>query len=87
LMTIDQWRDSLSEGDWVTGPALRKYGAELPEAVHVVDQTMWHPTAAVVGQIGWQRHLAGARDDLWSLVPHYVRKSAAEERQRADHSP
>lgn len=37
------------------------------------------PHATVLGQMAWQLHQAGQRDDFWTLQPRYLRASAAEE--------
>lgn len=37
------------------------------------------PMAATLGQLAWKMYQSGKRDDYWSLVPRYLRKSAAEE--------
>ena len=48
--------------------------------LHVVDESLWLPMAAAVGQLGWRDYRAGRRDDLWKLLPLYYRPSAAEEK-------
>jgi tRNA threonylcarbamoyladenosine biosynthesis protein TsaB len=87
VLTIDQWLQLLKKGDWVTGPGLIKYETNLPQTVQLVHQSLWSPTAVVVGRIGWHRYQAGHRDDLWQLVPCYIRKSAAEEKWQEGHGP
>ena len=49
----------------------------------------WHPTAAHVARLAYRDYLAGHRDDLWNLLPHYSRPSAAEEKwgRRAKKEP
>lgn len=37
------------------------------------------PMAATLGRLAWKMYQSGKRDDYWSLVPRYLRKSAAEE--------
>jgi hypothetical protein len=51
----------------------------VPDGVVVVAASAWAPQAATVGRLGYLAYQAGRRDDLWQLVPHYYRKSAAEE--------
>jgi tRNA threonylcarbamoyladenosine biosynthesis protein TsaB len=73
------WLDSLKPGDVVSGPGLKRLADRLPTGVIVVDSVLWMPTAAVVGQIGFEQHAAGRRDDVFQLVPQYFRRTAAEE--------
>jgi tRNA threonylcarbamoyladenosine biosynthesis protein TsaB len=80
LLTIDEWLHLLRKGDWVTGPGLTMTASQLPTGIQIVDRSLWPPTAAMVGRVGWSRYQAGRRDDLWQLVPCYLRKSAAEEK-------
>ena len=68
-------------GDRVTGPGLQAIGGGAAgRRVDVVDESMWQPMAAAVGQIGWREFRAGRRDDVWKLLPQYYRQSAAEEK-------
>jgi tRNA threonylcarbamoyladenosine biosynthesis protein TsaB len=80
ILTQNTWLAALRPGDNVTGPALRRIRSRLPDEVRVVPESQWQPTAEAVGQVGWQAYTSGRRDDLWQLVPHYYRQSAAEER-------
>jgi tRNA threonylcarbamoyladenosine biosynthesis protein TsaB len=73
------WLARLSNDNTVTGPGLVKLRERLPAGVVVLPETLWPATARAVGEVGWQRYEAGARDDLWALVPQYYRRSAAEE--------
>jgi len=80
LMEIDAWFDSLAEGQVVTGPVFRKLAGRLPEGVELLDQRYWPPMAATVARLAHRHYAAGRRDDVWSLVPRYSRRSAAEEK-------
>ena len=71
---------SLSPGDFVSGPALRKLAPQVPSGVHVVAEEFWRPTATAIGLLALRRYEAGERDDLWKLAPLYLRQSAAEEK-------
>ncbi len=79
LESIDAWLARLSPEIAVTGPALMSLADRIPAGVPVVDQSLWLPTAACVAEIAQLRFLAGQRDDVWTLVPLYLRRSAAEE--------
>jgi tRNA threonylcarbamoyladenosine biosynthesis protein TsaB len=80
IVAQDAWLAELRPGDRVTGPATRRVLPHLPNGVTPVPEEHWQPTAAAVGQVGWQAYRAGHRDDVWQLVPHYYRQSAAEEK-------
>jgi tRNA threonylcarbamoyladenosine biosynthesis protein TsaB len=64
----------------LTGPGLVRLVARLPPGVEALDERFWHPRAALVAQLAFRYHTLGRRDDLWKLVPHYYRRSAAEEK-------
>jgi tRNA threonylcarbamoyladenosine biosynthesis protein TsaB len=80
LLPIDLWLAELRPGMAVTGPILKKLQSRLPPDITVLDERLWHPRAAQVAQLAARDHTAGRRDDLWTLLPRYSRRSAAEEK-------
>jgi tRNA threonylcarbamoyladenosine biosynthesis protein TsaB len=64
----------------VTGPGLLRLLDRLPPGVVALDKDYWRPRAAVVGRLAARHYAQGRRDDLGKLVPHYYRRSAAEEK-------
>jgi tRNA threonylcarbamoyladenosine biosynthesis protein TsaB len=80
LLKIDPWLGGLAAGAVVTGPVLRKLVDRVPARLTLLDPQYWSPTAAAVAHLAARLHAAGRRDDLWSLVPRYFRRSAAEEK-------
>jgi tRNA threonylcarbamoyladenosine biosynthesis protein TsaB len=81
------WLGRLAPGDFVTGPGLARFVESLLPGVTPLSESLWSPTAAAVGQVGWRQYQSGDRQDAWSLVPRYFRKSAAEEsRSRPEQS-
>ena len=80
LISIDRWLQDLPAGMAVTGPALAKLASRLPAHVTTLDEKYWTPRAAMVAQLAHRQYAAGRRDDLWTLLPHYSRRSAAEEK-------
>ena len=80
LVSADAWLARLAAGGVVTGPGLAKLVDRLPAGVKALDPRLWPPTAAAVGRLACRYHTLGRRDDLWKLVPHYCRRSAAEEK-------
>ena len=73
----------LTPGVAVTGLGLQKLVGRLPSDVETIALSRWQPRAATVGQLAWRDYQAGRRDDFWTLAPHYIRPSAAEEKQTA----
>jgi tRNA threonylcarbamoyladenosine biosynthesis protein TsaB len=80
IVAQDAWLAQLQPGEGVIGPALRKLASRLPAGIVATPDHLWEPTAETVGQVAWQAHQAGHRDDLWKLAPNYFRPSAAEEK-------
>jgi len=85
IVEVVDWLAGLRSGDVVTGPMVDKLADELPPSVTAVDPTYRVPTATAVAQLAWRKYLAGQRDDPIQLVPLYLRLSAAEEKQAAQH--
>jgi tRNA threonylcarbamoyladenosine biosynthesis protein TsaB len=87
LRDFSDWIDkSVARGAWLAGPVLQKGDAQLPEGARVSDPTNWTPRARVVGALAlerWRNRSSG--NDVWSLVPVYSRKSAAEEKWHRTH--
>ncbi len=96
IVTVETWLAGLTsnaaasegraaKGIAVSGPALMKLAAKVPATVAMLDQACWRPLATTVARLAWRRYQARQvqaeqRDDLWSLAPLYLRKSAAEEK-------
>jgi tRNA threonylcarbamoyladenosine biosynthesis protein TsaB len=80
LIEADAWLHGLPPGSCVAGPVLRKLVDRLPEHVTALDPQFWFPRAGTVAQLAARRFGAGQRDDVWRLLPHYYRRSAAEEK-------
>ena len=79
VVDVEAWLENLSPGNTVTGPALAKLRARLPAEVRALDAGLWQPTAEAVGTLAWKSYSAGRRDDVFTLVPQYFRRTAAEE--------
>jgi hypothetical protein len=65
---------------------LEKLAGQLPTSDTIVEQSLWMPKASTVGQLAWRQYQSGRRDDVFALVPHYFRLSAAEEKRAAQSS-
>ena len=64
----------------LSGPGLRGLRSLVPAAIQLAPEEDWLPQAATVGQLAYRRYTAGERQDLWTLLPQYYRRSAAEEK-------
>jgi tRNA threonylcarbamoyladenosine biosynthesis protein TsaB len=80
LIAAEAWLARLAPGAVVTGPALVRLASRLPAGIRALEPRYWPPRAAAVGRLALRDYAAGRRDDLWKLVPHYFRRSAAEEK-------
>jgi tRNA threonylcarbamoyladenosine biosynthesis protein TsaB len=80
LVDLDAWLRGVPPGTSITGPILRKAAGHVPDGVPMIDSHDWAPTAAAVARVALRDYAAGRRDDVWSLLPRYSRRSAAEEK-------
>lgn len=80
IVSIDEWIAQLAPGDCVVGPVLGKLAGQLPPGVEQVEASRSQPRAPAVANLGAAALARGIEDDLWRLVPRYVRAAAAEER-------
>lgn len=80
IVPASEWLASLASGTRVSGPGLARLLDKLPAGVLVAPAEFREPTAATVGQLAHRDHQLGRRDDLWKLMPQYLRPSAAEEK-------
>jgi len=80
VVEVDDYLANLQPNTIVTGPFLEQLKERLPSNVSMADKSVWHPSAATVGQLAWLNYQSGKRDDLWTLAPKYYRQSAAEEK-------
>ena len=81
ILAADKWIDGLSSDTVVSGPALEKLAAQLPLAVRIAPRDVWLPSAEAVARLAIVKYATGQRDNVWRLVPHYLRPSAAEEKR------
>jgi hypothetical protein len=80
LVPWREWLDALPDGVALLSPLLRKRAGDVPKRLILAPESCWTPRAACVAQLAAARWAEGRRDDLWKLVPHYCRRSAAEEK-------
>ena len=80
LMEIGPWCRRLEPSVAVSGPGLGKLVEQVPPQVQIVDSQHWNPRASTVASLAVHDYEQGEQDDIWQLVPEYLRKSAAEEK-------
>jgi tRNA threonylcarbamoyladenosine biosynthesis protein TsaB len=79
IVPAEVFLDALPPETLLTGSGLAKWRDRLAGRA-VAPEAVWQPRAVTVGQLAWRDYQAGRRDDLWTLAPHYLRASAAEEK-------
>jgi len=84
ILLAADWIARLAPGDIVAGPPMAKCREQLPAGVVVVDECYWEPLALPVGRLGYELFKRGGDMNPLELVPHYYRKSAAEEKVSRD---
>lgn len=80
IVPLDAWIDGLDPEQIVTGPAVLKLQERLPDRCRLETSGRFLPTASSIAELGERAAKAGAVDDAWTLEPHYLRRSAAEEK-------
>lgn len=83
IVTRDVWLHAATPLRAVSGPALDKLPQPLDSSALVMPREYWLPQASTVGKLAAQRVKLEQYDDVWSLTPYYLRKSAAEEKAAA----
>lgn len=81
ITDLSPWLSALQPNDVVIGPAVRKLTPQLPDCIAAAGRRECEPAAAIAGRLGWCEFQSGRRDSLWTLLPHYHRGSAAEEKR------
>jgi tRNA threonylcarbamoyladenosine biosynthesis protein TsaB len=80
ILSAEAWAASLPPGAYATGPALSRFGGLVPSGRRVAPPAARSPTVEGLWRTASRLYLAGARDDLWSLEPLYLRPSSAEQK-------
>jgi tRNA threonylcarbamoyladenosine biosynthesis protein TsaB len=80
IVPVEEWIAALAPVDVVSGPGLSKLGDRVRSSCVLMPQQQWCPTAHSVAELGEQAARDGHADDVWTLEPLYLRRSAAEEK-------
>lgn len=82
LTSLEEFRENLKSAEIVTGPGVTKLQEDLG-GLALGDEQYRIPQAMEIALIGEQRLNADLTDNLWRVEPHYIRRSAAEEKADA----
>jgi tRNA threonylcarbamoyladenosine biosynthesis protein TsaB len=74
---------------WAAGPGVAKWQNQMPAEICRTEPNNWHPRAATIARLARQRWQKSTKDEpdineLWTLKPHYLRLSYAEEKRAPD---
>jgi tRNA threonylcarbamoyladenosine biosynthesis protein TsaB len=83
IVAAQSWLAERAPGEVVGGPGLATYAQFVPATCRQLSPESWTPRARVVAQLGWRQLAEGQAADCATLVPFYLRRSAAEERKLA----
>ena len=84
IVDENRWLERLTDSTAVTGTGLRKIMDHISADVPIVDESLWQPQARTVGRLALEATLPERSVDYWQLVPNYYRRSAAEEKLKAE---
>ena len=84
IVPASLWCANRSADETVSGPGVDRCEAQLTARCRVLEPVSRRPTAAVIARLGSRRLAEQTGDDLWTLEPLYIRRSAAEEKRGAD---
>jgi tRNA threonylcarbamoyladenosine biosynthesis protein TsaB len=83
ISDLSAWLSALQPQDVVIGPVANKHAPQLQAIIPPANIIDCEPQAAVAARLAWRDYQLGRRDSLWTLLPHYHRSSAAEEKRAA----
>jgi tRNA threonylcarbamoyladenosine biosynthesis protein TsaB len=82
IVPAETWLRELTGDTAVTGPALQRLLPGLRPSTVASPADCWRPQAATIGLLGLVAWRSGRRDDLYQLMPTYLRPSYADEKAR-----
>lgn len=83
LVEPQSWLATLPDRVLLTGTGLASLPPAALQRYAVAPERRWSPGAGELGRLAVHRFQLGQQEDIWSLVPHYHRPSAAEEKREA----
>lgn len=82
LVSMEQFKENLRSEETVTGPGVNKLQEELTK-LKLGEEKFRLPAAVQIALIGERKLQQQESDNLWTIEPHYIRRSAAEEKADA----
>ncbi|MEZ5944219.1 MAG: tRNA (adenosine(37)-N6)-threonylcarbamoyltransferase complex dimerization subunit type 1 TsaB [Planctomycetaceae bacterium] len=81
LLPLEAWL-ATTTGKFLTatGPGLAQHGEEIAPHCPLAPEGFHNPHASAIALLGEQQVQAGDFADTWTIEPHYIRRSAAEEK-------
>jgi tRNA threonylcarbamoyladenosine biosynthesis protein TsaB len=76
-----QWLAERTPGEVISGPGLGSYAQFVPRHCRQLPAETWTPRAQLIARLGGEQLERGDTADCATLVPFYLRRSAAEERK------
>jgi tRNA threonylcarbamoyladenosine biosynthesis protein TsaB len=80
IVPLEDWLQALPPDMPVTGPGLSLLQGHPARTFQLLPSELADPRATAIGMLGREQLLAGELADPWLLEPHYIRRSAAEEK-------
>jgi len=81
IAAAQSWLAERAPGEVISGPGLTAHAQFVPPDCRQLPAEAWTPRARVVAQLGLVQLERGDTADCATLVPFYLRRSAAEERK------
>jgi tRNA threonylcarbamoyladenosine biosynthesis protein TsaB len=75
---VEAWVNDVQPTDTVSGPGLEKFAHLVEGRCRLLAPEFRRPQAAWVGRLGFDKLESGEVADIWSIEPHYLRRSSAE---------
>jgi tRNA threonylcarbamoyladenosine biosynthesis protein TsaB len=83
IVAAQAWLAERAPGELIGGPGLATYASLVPASCRQLAAETWTAQARVVARLGGRQLEEGQAADCATLVPFYLRRSAAEERKLA----
>jgi tRNA threonylcarbamoyladenosine biosynthesis protein TsaB len=81
IAAAQSWLAERVPGEVISGPGLAAFAQFVPPGCRQLPAEAWTPRARVIAQLGLAQLKRGDAADCATLVPFYLRRSAAEERK------
>jgi len=86
-MPVQDWVNEVQLADTVSGPGVEKFGKLVEDRCRLLSSEFCRPQAIWIGRLGIDRLKSGQLADIYSIEPHYLRRSSAETQWEKLHPP